>query len=84
MFLWPLAENSLCQISANNSGISFPCLWSVGVLESLACVGRDSLAKIKTVLQSCVKEKKKLGKKMQASVISLRHRLVWTQFQFWN
>lgn len=51
VFLWPLTKNSLCQISANNSGISFPCLWSVGVLESLACVGRDSLAKIKTVLQ---------------------------------
>lgn len=57
VFLWPLAKNSLCQISANNSGISFPCLWSVGVLESLACVGRDSLAKIKTVLQSCIREK---------------------------
>lgn len=65
VFLWPLAKNSLCQISANNSGISFPCLWSVGVLESLACVGRDSLAKIKTVLQSCIREKgkKKVRKK---------------------
>lgn len=59
LFLWPLAKNSLCQISANNSGISFPCLWSVGVLESLACVGRDSLAKIKNVLQSCIREKEK-------------------------
>lgn len=59
VFLWPLVKNSLCQISANNSGISFPCLWSVGVLESLACVGRDSLAKIKTVLQSCRGEREK-------------------------
>lgn len=55
----PSQKNSLCQISTNNSGISFPCLWSVGVLESLACVGRDSLAKIKTVLQSCIREKEK-------------------------
>lgn len=59
VFLWPLVKNSLCQISANNSGISFPCLWSVGVLESLACVGRDSLAKIKNVLQSCRGEREK-------------------------
>lgn len=60
VFLWPLSKNRLCQISANNSGISFPCLSSVGVLESLACVGRDSLAKIKTVLQELQWRKRKL------------------------
>jgi len=46
-------------------------------------VGRDSLAKKKTVLQSCIREKeeKKVRKrKMKASVMSVRHRLVWTLF----